>query len=72
MGAVPWLAHARHDFASMLVARGRAGDAAKAARLRDQASRTYRELGMGSWAQRAAALAPAVAVSPRGVRPRRS
>jgi DNA-binding SARP family transcriptional activator len=72
MGAVPWLAHARHDFASMLVARGRAGDAAKAARLRDQASRTYRELGMGSWAQRAAALAPAVAVSPRRIRPRRS
>jgi hypothetical protein len=72
MGAVPWLAHVRHDFAAMLIARGGAGDAARAVSLRDQAARTYRHLGMTSWAARAAALAPAPSISPRRARPRRA
>ncbi|HEV7752916.1 MAG TPA: BTAD domain-containing putative transcriptional regulator [Baekduia sp.] len=72
MGAVPWLAHVRHDFAALLIARGGPGDASRALRLRDLASRTYRDLGMTSWAARVAALEPSAAVSSRRARPRRS
>jgi eukaryotic-like serine/threonine-protein kinase len=57
MKARPWLAHAQHDYAAMLVARGGAGDVARAQTLLGQALRSYRELGMNTWADRAAALA---------------
>jgi DNA-binding SARP family transcriptional activator len=57
MKALPWLAHAQHDYAAMLVARGGAVDAARARTLLDDALRSYRELGMDTWADRAAALA---------------
>jgi hypothetical protein len=57
MGARPWCAHAQHDLAGMLLARGGSGDAARARALVDEAVSVYRELGMETWAARAAALA---------------
>ena len=54
MGARPWLAHAQHDLAAMLIARG------KPERARphlEEALKAYRELGMDTWAARASALA---------------
>jgi eukaryotic-like serine/threonine-protein kinase len=57
MGARPWLAHAQHDLAVMHLTRGAAGDPERAHALLDEAAATYRELGMGSWASRATALA---------------
>jgi DNA-binding SARP family transcriptional activator len=57
MGARPWLAHAQHDLAAMHLARGAAGDPEQAHALLDEAVATYRELGMGTWASRATALA---------------
>jgi DNA-binding SARP family transcriptional activator/tetratricopeptide (TPR) repeat protein len=53
MRARPWLAHAQHDFAAMLVARG---DPDRARPHLDEALQTYRELGMESWAARASTL----------------
>ena len=53
MRAWPWLAHARHDYGAMLLARG---DAERAAALLDEATATYRELGMEMWASRAEEL----------------
>jgi hypothetical protein len=46
IGARPWLAHTKEDYAHMLLARGGAGDAESAARLLDEVVATYRELGM--------------------------
>ena len=46
MGARPWLAHTQHQYAAMLLARGQAGDQARATSLRDQALATASELGM--------------------------
>jgi DNA-binding SARP family transcriptional activator len=54
MRARPWLAHALHDYAAMLVARG---DRERAAALLREAVATYEKLGMNSWAGRARALA---------------
>ena len=53
MRARPWLAHAQHDFAAVLVARG---DPDRARPHLDEALRTYRELGMETWAARASEL----------------
>jgi DNA-binding SARP family transcriptional activator len=61
MGARPWLAHAQHDFAAMLLARDAAGDAERARELLAEALTTYRDLGMESWAARAEALAAGAA-----------
>jgi len=55
MGARPWLAHTRHDYARMLLARGEAADRERAQDLLDQALVTYRALGMGSHEARASA-----------------
>jgi tetratricopeptide (TPR) repeat protein len=57
MRSRPGLAHVRHDLAAMLLARGEAGDGERARELLAEATATYRELGMESWAARAAALA---------------
>ena len=57
MRARPWLAHAQHDFAAMLLARADAGDHERARALLDEALPVYRELGMDVWAGRAEALA---------------
>jgi tetratricopeptide (TPR) repeat protein len=54
MGARPWLAHAQHNLAAMLVARG---DPRRARPHLEDALKTYRELGMDTWAIRAGALA---------------
>ena len=59
MGARPWLVHAQHELAAMLLARGSAGDSERARALLDEALAAYRELGMNSWARRAQALAGA-------------
>ena len=56
MRAAPWLAHAQQDLAAMLVARGNAGDSQRAKVLLDEARKTYRELGMKTWADRGEAL----------------
>jgi len=53
MRARPWLAHAQHEYGSMLLDQG---DGDRAAALLDDALATYRELGMDSWAGRVQAL----------------
>ena len=55
MGARPWLARTREDYARMLGARGRAGDRERARERGERATATYRELGMASGAALAAA-----------------
>ena len=57
IGARPLLAHSQHDYARMLLARGRPGDEARARELLADAAASFRELGMDGWAE--AALAPA-------------
>jgi DNA-binding SARP family transcriptional activator len=57
IGARPWLAHTRHDYARMLLARDASGDPEKARLLLSQAETTYRELGMERRAERAALAA---------------
>ena len=52
MKARPWLAHAQHNLAAMLVRRGAAGDDERALALLEEAHDIYRELGMKSWAAR--------------------
>jgi eukaryotic-like serine/threonine-protein kinase len=46
MGARPWLAHAREEYARMLLRRDGDGDRERAQQLRSQAGAAYRELGM--------------------------
>ena len=46
MGARPWLAHAREEYARMLLRRNAEGDRARAESLLSQAHATYHELGM--------------------------
>ncbi len=62
-GARPWTAHARHDYARMLIARG---DHQNARQQLAQALATYRELGMDPWADNALALGSSAL--PAGVR----
>ena len=56
MGARPWIAHTQADYARMLRARDRPGDAMKADELTRQAAATYRRLGMESWVERLESL----------------
>jgi tetratricopeptide (TPR) repeat protein len=58
MRAVPWLAHARHGLAAMLLARDAPGDGDRAQALLTDAVATYRDLAMEAWVDRAARLAP--------------
>ena len=51
--ARPWLAHAQHDLATMLLRRGAVGDDKRAFALLNEAHDIYRELDMTSWAARA-------------------
>ncbi len=60
MRARPWLAHAQHELANMLLVRGAVGDSGRALRLLEDAVRTYRELGMDAWTARIEALAAGV------------
>jgi len=57
MRARPWRAHAQHDLAKMLLARGGHGDRRRASELLEEATRAYRDMGMASWAERAEARA---------------
>lgn len=50
MGTAPGLAHARHDYARMLMARGDQGDGKRARDLAGRALESYRALGMESFA----------------------
>ena len=54
--ALPWLAHTRYQYASMLFARGRPEDRERALTLIGEALATSRELGMQALAERAAVL----------------
>jgi hypothetical protein len=53
MGAAPWVARTRHDYARMLLARAGGGQEANADDLLEHALDAYRSLGMTAWAQRA-------------------
>jgi hypothetical protein len=64
MGARPWLAHARHDLAAMLLARDDAGDREQALGLIADVLATYPELGMDSWTEKASGLKQALRVAP--------
>jgi predicted ATPase/class 3 adenylate cyclase/DNA-binding CsgD family transcriptional regulator len=57
MGARPWLAHTQHDYATMLLARNRPGDADQAATLLHEALTTAQELDMRALADRLTANA---------------
>jgi DNA-binding SARP family transcriptional activator len=57
IGARPWLAHSRCDYARALLARGTAGNTQKARTLLSASLATYRELGMHARVARASALA---------------
>jgi tetratricopeptide (TPR) repeat protein len=46
LGAQAWLAHTRHQFATLLIARGASSDGARAGRLLREAAATAGELGM--------------------------
>jgi class 3 adenylate cyclase/tetratricopeptide (TPR) repeat protein len=56
MVARPWLAHTQYDYAQMLHARDRPGDRDRAHALLVEATATYHELGMESYAVTAYAL----------------
>jgi DNA-binding CsgD family transcriptional regulator len=58
-GARPWLAHARHEYAAMLLQRGRADDRPRALALLDEAMTESRALGMKGLEARIARLWPA-------------
>ena len=57
IGARPWLAHTQDDYARLLLALGRTGDAETARGLLDQALATYRDLGMEGYAASVSTLA---------------
>jgi tetratricopeptide (TPR) repeat protein len=67
MGAGPWVAHTQEDYGRMLLARGEAGDRKRARELIREALTTYRELGMNSWADKAAELEQALHGVPAAV-----
>jgi hypothetical protein len=56
MGAIPWLAHTKHQYAAMLLARGYAEDRGRAISLLNKALETAGELGMKSLAEKVDAL----------------
>ncbi len=63
-GAHPWLAHTRHQYAQMLLARGLREDRDRAVGLLDAALETARALGMNALAERSAALRDVAAAQP--------
>jgi DNA-binding NarL/FixJ family response regulator len=63
-GARPALAHTRHHFATLLLARNRAGDRVEAASLLAAAAEDSAALGMRALAQRVGALQAQLATSP--------
>jgi AAA ATPase domain len=63
MGARPWLAHTKYDYARMLHARNGRGDRERAQALLDATRETYRQLRMETYAARAATLAQEAATA---------
>jgi DNA-binding SARP family transcriptional activator len=63
MGARPWVAHTKSDYAATLLARHVPGDRERARKLLDAALSTYRELGMESYAAAASALGQELAAA---------
>jgi DNA-binding CsgD family transcriptional regulator len=64
-GARPWLAHTQHQYARMLLARGRPDDRPLAMRLLDEALTSSRELGMRALEERVVALQARALPPPR-------
>jgi DNA-binding SARP family transcriptional activator len=64
MGARPWLAHTKHDYATMILERPR-GDKPRAEELLEAALTSYRELRMEPHVARLQAEAPAICVGRR-------
>lgn len=56
MGALPWVAHSKHDHARALLARGAPEDRPVAQQLLDEVRGAYEALGMTIWARRAEQL----------------
>jgi tetratricopeptide (TPR) repeat protein len=56
LGARPWLARTKHDYAAMLIRRNGPGDGDKAFRLLTEAIAVYRQFGMPNHQQKAEAL----------------
>ena len=53
MGARPWVAHSRHDYARMLLQRDNTGDRERGRDLLSAARTDYEAMAMTAWAQRA-------------------
>jgi tetratricopeptide (TPR) repeat protein len=64
IGARPWLAHTREDYARMLLERGDVGDRHKAEQLLAAAVATYQECGMDAHAAKALTLTREMTASP--------
>jgi hypothetical protein len=60
MGARPWVAHSRHDYARMLLERDHDGDRDRSRPLLIAARTEYEALAMTTWAQRAQELLASV------------
>ncbi|MDQ3963886.1 MAG: AAA family ATPase [Actinomycetota bacterium] len=56
IGALPLLAHSRHEYAAMLLRRGHEADLDRARDLLREAIASYRDLGMTGWIERAQKL----------------
>ncbi len=68
MGARPWLAHTRCDYARMLLTRREGDDRERAIVLLDEAARTGGEIGMARIVERAESLRMAADDQPTGAR----
>ena len=64
MRARPWLAHAEHGLATMLLTRRAPSDLERAETVLLSARGTYRELGMRAWSARCEELVAASRVGP--------
>ncbi len=72
MGARPWVAHAQHAYAQMLVDRDVPGDRERTIALLEDASRTCKELGMTTLGRRVAELLGSLDPSGERIGPRAS
>jgi uncharacterized protein HemY len=66
MSTRPWVAHAQHDYAAMLLMQGEAGPRKRAQQLIGEAVSSYHELGMRTWADKAGELKRMTSQGPRG------
>lgn len=68
MGARPWVARTRYDYARMLLARDGPGDQERAARLLDHVIKASRQLGMDPLEKRAVTLLQGASASGESIR----